>query len=30
MELEQLVELTRESLDEMKAADIQVIDIQFL
>ena len=28
MELEQLVEQTRESLDEMKATDIQVIDIQ--
>ena len=28
MELEKLVELTRESLDEMKATDIQVIDIQ--
>lgn len=28
MELEQLVALTRESLDEMKATDIQVIDIQ--
>ena len=28
MELEKLVERTRESLDEMKATDIQVIDIQ--